>query len=50
MKTYKITFANAEERLMTVTSEEINPIDEVAKWGDYELSVVNIVSVQEVVR
>lgn len=48
MKTYEITFQNSETRVMVVTSEYIDPVAEVAKWGDVDLSVANIVSVVEV--
>lgn len=49
MKTYQITFQNSEVRTMTVTDDGIDPVAEVGKWADSELSVANIVNIQEVV-
>lgn len=47
MKTYQITFQNSEVRTMVVMDDAIDPVAEVAKWGDTELSVENIVSIIE---
>jgi hypothetical protein len=48
MKTYEITFQNAEVRTMIVTDDSTSPAAEVAKWGDSELSIANIVTVVEI--
>jgi len=34
MKTYEITFKNGETRVMAVTSGDIDPATEVAKWHE----------------
>lgn len=45
MKSYKITFKNEEVRTMTVADVSVDPVAEVAKWGDEDLSPANIVEV-----
>jgi hypothetical protein len=64
MKTYEITFANGETRTMVVTSADIDPRNEVARWHSearriaaalgeefvpYDIGFENIVSVVEIV-